>query len=402
MKVLFIHCVYQFKGGEDTVVIEELKLLQESGVETKLLEFNNKKNALLSVLQLPYNVSSYQKTLRTLRSFKPDVVHVHNVHFAASPSVLFAVKKQKIPLVMTLHNFRLLCPSAMLCFKGKPFMYSLHQNFPWKATRLGVYKNSVFLTFWMSVAMQIHHWFKVWDKPDRYILLSEHAKRIFEESKLHYISPKTVVKPNFCYPMPPLNLSRSTCFLYIGRLTVEKGIFVMLKAFAQTGLNLKIGGDGPLRNEVIDFCVQHTNISFLGSLRKQEVFTQLADCTALIFPSIWYEGMPLIIIEAFACGTPVIASKIGVMENMITHCTNGLHFKAGNVHDLAAKLQEWEILSEADQAVYSQNAMRTYTQYYTPEKNKEQLLGLYHDLVQQQQLSNASPSAAFSVKKALP
>jgi glycosyltransferase involved in cell wall biosynthesis len=237
--------------------------------------------------------------------------------------------------------------------------------------------------------MQIHQWLKVWNMPDRFIVLSGHAKKIFIESKLHYISPKMVVKPNFCYPPPPLNLSRSTSFIYIGRLIEEKGIFVMLKAFAQTGLNLKIAGDGPLLNAVINFCTQHTNISFLGSLKKQEVFTQLAGCTALVFPSIWYEGMPLTIIEAFACGTPVIASKFGAMEDMITHHKNGLHFEAGNVNDLAEKLKEWDIISANDREVYSQNATQTYNQYYTPEKNKEQLLGLYHALVQQQHLPNA-------------
>ncbi len=381
MRVLFIHCTYRFKGGEDTVVAEELKLLQGNGIEARLLEFNNDKSAMLNLLQMTFNFSSYRKTRHILRSFKPDIVHVHNLHFAASPSVLWAVKKEKIPLVMTLHNFRLLCPSGILFYQGKPFMHSLHQSFPWQAALKGVYRNSRMLTFWMSLNMLIQQWLKVWDKPDRYLVLSEHAANIFQNSKMHFLPGKMIIKPNFCYAPPSLQAVRGNYFLYVGRLTEEKGVRMMMQAFAKTGYELAMAGDGPLRDEVVAFSAKHPNIRFIGSLQKEAVFHWLHHCTALVFPSVWFEGMPLTIIEAFACGTPVIASRLGAMETMITDRYNGLHFEPGSEAGLAEKLTEWQQFKDSEQTRYRQNADNSYQQWYTPEKNRQQLLQLYESLI---------------------
>jgi glycosyltransferase involved in cell wall biosynthesis len=393
MKILLIHCTYRFKGGEDTVVAEEQKLMQKHGAETRLLEFNNEKGALLNLLLLPFNPFAYRKTQQAIRSFQPDVVHIHNVHFAGSPSVLAAVKKEGIPLVMTLHNFRLLCPSAILFFKGKPFLKSIHQNFPIDAALKGVYKNSKLLTFWMSLSMQVHQWMKIWNKPDKYIVLSEHARRIFMDSKMHFSPQKLMIKPNFCSVPPILPSARGNFFLYIGRLTEEKGVRLMMEAFIKTGFELKMAGDGPLKEEVIALAAQHPNITYLDSLKKDAVFKWLSSGTALVFPSVWYEGMPLTIIEAYACGTPVIASKIGAMETMITDHYNGLHFEPGNVSDFVAKLVEWQTVSEKEKEVFYQNARDTYEQLYTPEKNWEQLSGLYNSLLDRPTISKSARAA---------
>jgi glycosyltransferase involved in cell wall biosynthesis len=144
---------------------------------------------------------------------------------------------------------------------------------------------------------------------------------------------------------------------------------------------IKIAGNGPLRSEVIDYASLYPNIEYVGALSGDEVCRLMADCSALIFPSLWYEGMPLTIIEAFACGTPVIASKLGVMENMITTDYNGLHFEAGNENDLLQKIKQWHQLNINEKQVYRQNAQKTYEQYYTPEKNVEQLISIYKDVV---------------------
>ncbi len=380
MRILIIHCTYRYKGGEDTVVAEEMKLMQQYGAQTQLLEFNNDSGALKNLLLLPFNPFAYRRTREAIQAFKPDIVHVHNVHFAASPSVLSAVKEEGKPLVMTLHNFRLLCPSATLFFDGKPFLKSIHQTFPIDAALKGVYRNSKLLTFWISCCMQVHQWLKIWNKPDRYIALNEHARRRFIDSKMHFGEQKIVVKPNFCAPPSVSSSSVRNGFLYIGRLTEEKGVRVLLEAFATNGLPLKIAGDGPLKEEVIAFCAAHPNVIFLNSLDKAAVFKELSTCTALVFPSVWYEGMPLTIIEAFACGTPVIASQIGAMETLIDNGYNGLHFQPGNVADLAQKLQDWQALSPEQKATFYTNAKATYENLYTPEKNWQMLAGLYTKL----------------------
>src|SRR6476660_3318996 len=135
MKILMIHCVYQLKGGEETVVEEEYNLLKQKGYEIELLQFFNKGNSLSKYLQLPFNLSSYRKVRSKIKSFAPDIVHIHNIHYAGSPSIIYAVKHSGIPLVCTLHNYRLLCPSNTLFHNGQPFMDSVQNSFPFTAVR---------------------------------------------------------------------------------------------------------------------------------------------------------------------------------------------------------------------------------------------------------------------------
>lgn len=382
MKVLVIHCAYKFRGGEDTVVVEELKLLQDNGVEVELLQFSNDERTMLNIIQLPFNFRSYKMTRQKIQAFRPDVVHIHNVHFAASPSVVYAITKSKTPFVCTLHNYRLLCPSAILFFKGRPFLSSLKNSFPWAAVVKGVYKNSRLLTFWMAVSMQIHHWARTWQHCNRFIVLTNHAKQIFLDSKMGLREVQMVVKPNFCY-MPPLPASTSgDYFLYAGRLSDEKGIRLLLRIFSSLPYQLVIAGDGPLKEEVTTAASKYGNISYVGSLQKAALFPVLANATALLFPSIWFEGMPLTIIEAFACSTPVIATRLGAMDDMVTPGYNGLHFEAGDEKGLTETINKWQVISKAGKEIYRQNARRTYEAFYTPQKNAAQLLSIYEGVIQ--------------------
>ncbi|MGI4022318.1 MAG: glycosyltransferase family 4 protein [Janthinobacterium lividum] len=383
MKVLIIHTSYQYKGGEDTVVAEEIKLLQSAGITVKLLEFNNYQNALLKLLTLPFNIQSYSETKKTISTFQPDIVHIHNLHFGGSPSVIYAIKRSKIPFVTTLHNYRLLCPSGILFHNGKLFLDSLHQSFPWKAVQLGVYKNSKLITLWVGLSMYLHQKLGTWKMCNRFILLSEHARKLFLNSKLGLISSQLVIKPNFCSVPILKERKANNHFLYVGRLSKEKGIMLLLSVFSSCGYQIKIAGNGPLKNEVINYSSKYPNIEFLGSLNKTEVFDLLQNCTALIFPSIWYEGMPLTIIESFACGTPVISSKLGAMETMIIAEYNGLHFESQNEKDFKKALDVWHYLTEEQKQVYRLNARKTYDSNYTPDLNINQLLNIYNEVIKE-------------------
>ncbi|MVN23452.1 glycosyltransferase family 4 protein [Mucilaginibacter arboris] len=386
MKVLVIHTSYQYKGGEDTVVAEEIKLLQLQGIMVELLEFNNHKNAFLKLLQLPFNLQSYFKTKEALALFKPDIVHIHNLHFGGSPSVIYAIKRSKIPFVITLHNYRLLCPSGILFHNGKLFLDSLSNKFPWKAVGSGVYKNSKLITFWLSLSIYLHNKLGTWKICNRYIVLSEHAKKLFLSSNLGLSASQFVVKPNFCSDPILKNQQAQDYFLYVGRLSEEKGIMLLLSVFSSCPYKVKIAGDGPLKDEVVKYSSRFPNIEFLGILNKTEVFTILESCSALVFPSIWFEGMPLTIIEAFACGIPVISSRIGAMETMITPDYNGLHFEVQSKEGFRKKLDDWHNLSEVQKQEYRLNARKTYENYYTPDKNAQQLLAIYNDVMNEEKL----------------
>jgi glycosyltransferase involved in cell wall biosynthesis len=381
MRVLIVHCSYKFRGGEDTVVSEEMNLLRNNGNEVQLLGFNNETNALIKLLQLPFNVPSYLKTRKKLRSYKPDIVHIHNLHFGASASVIYAIKKSRTPIVMTLHNFRLLCPSALLFHKGRLFLNSLNKKFPWKAVIEGVYQNSRVLTLWVSLSNQLHKTLGTYNLVDRFILLNDHSKHLFSDSTLAIPAGKISIKPNFCKVPKVVKYATSDYFLYIGRLSEEKGISLLLEAFSSTGFKIKIAGDGPLKNKVVDYSSRHTNIEYLGVLNKEEVVFLMNNCSALIFPSIWYEGLPLTIIEAFGSGTPVIGSKIGAIENMIIDKYNGLHFRPSSKDDLVKKLNEWQNLDISEREIYRLNSLNTYHKYYTPEINIKELMAVYNSVL---------------------
>lgn len=381
MKVLVVHCVYKYKGGEETVVAEEIKLLKSNEVEAELLEFNNYENTFFKLLMLPFNVQSYLKTRRKIRNYKPDIIHIHNLHFGASASVIYAIKKSKVPFVATLHNYRLICPSASLFHNGKPFLDSLHQNFPWSAVSKGVYRNSRLLTFWLSLSAQLHKVIGTWKACNKYIALTPFSKKIFTDSSLKIPIDKIAIKPNFCNLPSIVHVKRSAYFLYVGRLSHEKGVMLLLDTFSSLGYNIKIAGDGELKDTVVAYSSNYINIEFLGVLSKEKVFALLSECSALVFPSKWYEGMPLTIIEAFACGTPVISSKIGAMDSMVIDGYNGLHFQPGSRVDLLSKLHEWQDLKEDEREKYRCNARETYDQNYTPEKNAGQLLNIYDSVL---------------------
>ena len=388
MKVLFIHCFYQYKGGEDTVVHEEIKLLNDNGITTGLLTFNNEKNSLLNVIQMPFNINAYKKTVHYINDFQPDIIHVHNLHFSASPSVVYAIKKCNVPFVMTLHNYRLLCPSALLFNKNKPFLHSLKQKFPWKAVKNKVYKNSALITFWLSLSIKWHQYAGTWKHCQKFIVLNKYAQEIFEHSFINAGKNKFIVKPNFC-AAPHISVTKKqTDFLFIGRLSEEKGINILLDVFASNNLTVNIAGDGPFLSKVLKFTEKYNNIHYLGKLDKQQVFQQMKNCNALIFPSIWPEGMPLTIIEALACGTPIITSKSGAMLDMIADNYNGLYFELGNAADLNKKINEWQQFSEDKKNAFRENALDTYYKKYTPEKNFKQLIYIYKSVTGYPQHTN--------------
>ncbi|WP_316809985.1 glycosyltransferase family 4 protein [Pedobacter heparinus] len=378
MKVLIIHTFYKQGGGEDSVVSNEMALLRAEGIDVSLLTFNNAGKTFLKLLQLPFNYGAYLATKERIDTFRPDVVHVHNLHFSGSASVIYAVRNANLPLVMTLHNYRMVCPSGSLYNNNKLFLNSLQSSFPWAAVKKRVYKNSHLITLWLSLSIYIHHQLRTWKAVDKFILLGKHSKSILEKSRLGNYAERMVVKPNFCYPaaFSRVNTIR-THYLYVGRLTVEKGVLILLDAFAESKLPLKIVGTGPLESSVRDYASQYANITFLGQQQKPVVDELLDETIALIFPSVWYETFGMVIIEAFSKGVPVISSDLGNMKDMIKNEVNGLRFEAGNSKDMTSKLLHFSQLHSHEKETYRQNALDTYTKHYTPEANIKQLLKIY-------------------------
>jgi glycosyltransferase involved in cell wall biosynthesis len=383
MKILIIHTYYKIRGGEDVVFEQEVQLLSKYN-EVETLVFHNQTGfkGLFQFLFSIWNIGSAKKLNRKIKNFNPDIIHIHNWHFAASPTVFIAARCKNIPVIHTLHNYRLLCPSAILLHNGKIFEDSLYQKFPWKAIKKKVYRNSYLQTFWLAFIVWFHKRIGTWKQVDKYIVLTEFSKQLYSRSSLGISEDRFIVKPNFIENIESGAEERENFYLYVGRLSEEKGINALLETFTKTNFQLKIAGDGPLLQKVISVSDQVANVEYLGKLDKQEVLEYMKKCTALLFPSIWYEGMPMTIIEAFAMKSVIICSNLGAMSAMIVDEYNGLFFKTGDSASLLDKIKEWESKSEQDKESMRNNAYNTYKENYTSDINLKQLSYIYNSLIE--------------------
>ena len=379
MRILVVHNFYQHPGGED-VVFKQEKALLATTEDVFSLTFRNRKGwrGAWQTLWSPWNIWAARRVKQAIKHHRPEVIHIHNLHYAAGPIVVRMAKRMGVPIVMTLHNYRLLCPSATLFHDGRVFTDSLHSDFPWKAIRYGVHSHSVLKTAWLALTNWVHRKAGTWRMVDRYITLTDFAKQLFISSSFGVAAEKFATKPNFATALPGTDTPRGDHFLFVGRLTQEKGIQVLLDAFAGTGYQLRIAGEGPLKDWVLDAARRSPNITYLGSLDSPAINQELAVCTALLFPSIWYEGLPMTLVEAFAAGTPVIASDLGAMQSLVDEGQNGWRFAPDNAVVLRKKVAEWLNTDPAYKAEISRHALETYQRHYTAERNKALLLACYH------------------------
>lgn len=379
MKILLIHTHYQLHGGEDAVVMQEMELLKQRHT-VEVLCFQNQaglKGALQFLCSI-WNIGSAKTVRKKIQKFKPDVVHVHNWHFAMGPLVFREINRLGIPIVHTVHNYRLLCPSAILLHKGSLFTDSLRESFPWSGVRNKVYRSSILQTFWLAFIVWFHKEIGTWKKIDSYLCLTPFAVELFKQSKFGVSKDQFTVKPNFTGgPKVHHCMVREAHFLFIGRLSEEKGIAILLNAFKDSPFLLKIGGDGPLKELVLNVAKQSDNVSYLGNLTTEKVIEELQKTQALIFPSVWYEGMPMTILEAFSTVTPVIASNLGAMTSLISNESNGFHFEPGNVNNLKEIVVKFNALSIAEKKQMGSNAFRNYQDAYSPELQLEYFNSIY-------------------------
>ncbi len=386
MKILVIHTHYQLHGGEDTVVKQEMKLLKQHHI-VEVLCFQNQAGwqGALQFLCSIWNIGSAKTVRKKIQEFKPDVVHVHNWHFAIGPMVFREINRFGIPIVHTVHNYRLLCPSAILLHKGNLFTNSLRESFPWKAVRNKVYRSSAAQTFWLAFVVWFHKKIGTWKKIDRYVCLTPFAVELFQESKFGISKDRFVVKPNFTGAVKvPHCIERETHFLFIGRLSEEKGIEILLNAFKGSPFLLKIAGDGPLKELVLNTIKQSSNISYLGNLTSAKVTEELQKTQALIFPSVWYETFGLVNIEAFANETPVLASKIGAPKSLIIDGYNGFHFEPGDVDNLKAIVAKFNALSISEKKRMGLNAFQNYKSHYSPEMQQGYFDAIYNNVLKKE------------------
>ncbi|MBO3672643.1 glycosyltransferase family 4 protein [Acinetobacter soli] len=380
MKILVLHNEYQQYGGEDAVVNNETKLLRSHDHEVYLEIISNHKiknfwSKILAATDLVFSLPSYFWLKRKLSEIKPDIVHVHNFFPLYSPSIFYACKSMGIPVVFTLHNYRILCPTALLMFDSAITEESI-KNGPWWAIQKKVYRNSFFATFLLTFMIAIHRKIGTWNNiVDQFIVLTDFARKKFASANIPI--DKISIKSNFIDLPDNDTKYRSNRFLYVGRISSEKGIMTLSETLKITNkaLNVTIVGDGPLLNTL-----DSSLITLEGKKKPREVFLMMKEHFALVMPSIWYEGFPMTLVEAYANSLPVIASRIGALEELVEHGVTGLLFEAGNANDLR-KCMEWALDNPDKMYEMGINARKRYEELYTAEKNYAQLIAIYEKTI---------------------
>ncbi|SIT85016.1 glycosyltransferase family 4 protein [Pontibacter indicus] len=386
MRILIIHNYYKQAGGEDTVFHAEAALLEQHGHQVEKLSFSNKEvnslsEKLKAALGVVYNPGSAKLVEDRIKSFQPDVIHVHNFFPLLSPSVFYVANRLQVPIVVTLHNYRLVCPSALLYYNGKVQLENLHKVFPLSAIRQKIYRDSAIQTASVVLTTGMHKLLGTWrSKVDKFIALTPGAADLFHNSSLKLRPGQVAVKPNFTQDIGISRVEREEYFLYVGRLTAEKGIETLLKAHELNPFPLKVAGDGPLRERVEEYAKTHASIKYLGFQNREQVLELLKQARALIFSSEWLETFGMTIIEAFSAGTPVIAANIGGAAQLVEDGVNGLHYTPGNAEELAERvhtlIQYPRMIRQLGTA-----ARQSYEVRYTPEVNYQMLISIYKDAI---------------------
>lgn len=374
-RVLIVHNAYQQRGGEDSVVEAEVALLRQRGHEVELLLRHNDDVTAMSRLDVALQTMWSRQTSAQIReriaAFHPDVIHVHNSLPLVSPSVFWAANGAGIPTVMTLHNFRLLCPQATLLRDGR-VCEDCVGHLPLAAVRHRCYRGSLAQTGAVAMMLVLHRTLGTYrNKVSRFIALNEFCRSKFVAGGLP--AERIAVKPNFVEWVPePQWVSRSGG-LYVGRMSEEKGVTVLMEAMAAYPAHqLQVIGSGPFEARMR----QVAGAAYKGPQPLAQILASLSGASYLVLPSVCYEGFPRTLVEAFACGVPVIASRHGSLAELVDDGRTGLLFEPGNAQDLVARLQ-WADSHPEEMRAMGMAARREYEARYTPDCNYAQLLAIY-------------------------
>lgn len=384
MKILQIHNQYTKKGGEDGVVEAEKNLLRSEGNAVEQLFFDNSSVHGIEKLKIfyksLYNLQAQKVVREKIKSFQPDLIHIHNLFYVASPAILYEAQKQKIPVVLTIHNFRLICSGALLLRNGAVCELCIQKKLPLAGIQHKCFQNSALKTAQLTLITGLHKLLGTWQsKVDAYITLTEFVKNKLAYSSLNLAQDKIRVKPNFAHDKGFTNFEeRKSFFLFVGRLSPEKGIKVLLEATKIYDFHLEIIGGGEMANIVKEYAQHNPKIIYHGFQGQDFIIEKMKQSKALLFPSIWYENMPLTLLEAFSTGTPVIISDIDNLNELVQNGYNGLHFRTGSSKDLAQKVKYFE---ENTSPLFYENARNTYENLYSPQKNCEKLMEIYQQVI---------------------
>lgn len=381
MRVLTVHNNYRLPGGEEQIFAAEASLLEAHGHEVFRYTLDNDDISTVNPLQLAKNTLWNSNVYRDLRSLirhkQPHIAHFHNTFPLISPSAYYAAKDEGVAVIQTLHNYRLLCPNALFFRAGRVCEDCLGRVLPLPAIIHGCYRGNRRDSAMVTATTSFHTLLGTWTKAvDKFIVISQFAMNKFIQGGLPV--NKLVLKPNFLYLTPAAGEGGGGYAVYVGRLSIEKGLGVLLDAWRQMDckFSLKILGEGPMEDLVTQAAREMPSIEWLGRRPSQEVYDIVGNAAFLVFPSEWYETFGQVAIEAFAKGTPVVASDIGAISELVNSRV-GLLFRPGDPIDLAKKI-DWLLTHPQKLLQLRLTARAEFELKYTANKNYIRLIEIYN------------------------
>ena len=379
MRVLMLHNQYKSRGGEDEVVDAESAMLRTSGHDVELLELQNNASAtsrkVRTALGAVWSREAHRIVTERLTRRTFDVVHVHNFFPLWSPSVYYAAADNGIAVVQSIHNYRLICPASTLFRDGHHCTVCVGKKIAWPGVVHGCYQGSRPATGAVAAMLATHWALGTWrTSVHQYIAISRYVRDRLVAG--HFPENRIAVKPNFVAE-PPSSSPRprkSDYFIFVGRLIEEKGLAVLFRVWssARNGARLKIVGDGSVPAGL----AVPEGIEMLGARPLAETYGLIAGAKALLLPAEWAEPFGRVVIEAFALGTPVIASSAGALPELVEHDVTGLLVDAGDSGALAAAIGRLS----SDEALcrrLSEHARRAYLESFTEQVNRDKLVAIY-------------------------
>jgi glycosyltransferase involved in cell wall biosynthesis len=378
LRVVLVHNLYRQAGGEDMVFLTESRLLAAHGHHVRVVTFDNRDLDSTQPIRLGamtvWNNEAYRQLREVFRQERPHIVHFHNTFPIVSPAGYYAARAEGAAVVQTLHNFRLICANALFYRDGHVCEDCMGVSVPWPSVVHGCYRGSRAASTAAAAMLSVHRMAGTWrNLVNRYIALSDFARRKFVEGGIP--AARLVVKSNFVARDPGVGTHDGGFALFVGRLSPEKGLDVLLAACARMrrALPLKIVGTGPLEHAS---CSRADMVEWLGALPEERVLALMQRASFLVLPSQVYENFPVTLVEAFATGLPVVATGHGSISEIVSDGVTGRHVRQGDPNDLAEKL-EWAVEHPDVLADMGARARGEFETKYTAERNYQQLLEVY-------------------------
>lgn len=375
MNVLILHSRYGSGpvSGENAVVADELRLLREAGHRVELLDprVEGPGGVVRAAGGVVWDPGRAAEVRRAIRRLRADLVHVHNLFPALSPAVIRAAAAEGVPVVMTLHNFRLLCLPATFLRDGHLCEDCLGR-LPWPGVVHGCYRGSRAPSAALAASLALHRRLGTFGLVRRFAAVSgfvrgKHVEAGFDPRRIS-------VKPNFAWPAPRRE-GPGRSFLYLGRLSPEKGVATLLRAWREDLGRLLVVGDGPEASPLRRLAPP--GVEFRPPVPPEEARRLVADARAVLVPSLWYEAFPRVVVEAYASGVPVVASRIGALPEVVEEGVTGLLAEPG---DPASWTTALERLREDEVGLrLGEGAHRAWAERYTPERNLKLLESVYRE-----------------------